>query len=1083
MPAKAKSKPGDVTKVRKPTVRWEYVDLEGRHLPAMSKIPKFFRDIMADHLGWTTDPAKPNLRRLRVDPDDPLGEYWLEPGVESPLCKQCGLAAMGCANPYLKFVGSKNPLVTVVVESPSAKDDELGRFMTKGTAAFVADQIHMLVKKGALGGVTLGDIRFASMTRCRPIKTEKMINWKTKGRWCRYFLLQDLLMYPPRLIMPVGSVALGLLCHKSNANDWAGKVLRWRGWPDDWLTEPKFMKPRIHPASNPKEPESARMVTGHPFMGPPPPPDFDVPIVALQLPVMAFQSNNELTKDRWFDALQLGLKIAVEGMEKRVYDFPWYEITSDERRIEHKLQWLIEHPGTSVCYDTETTGLKPWLKKETIVFHMFRWIDGDGNPQSVGFPWDWAESPVGKALRKRLRPLIVKALSASRLMGHNLTFDMQFVAASLELNRVETNALCDAMHWDTWHMAYTISQTRNTLSLDAVAYNYVPDMAGYEEDMSLLIKLEKESLDPGAGKGGHYANCPREKWESHLKPYVMGDVEVCYRAQGVLQNKLDRLKSYAIPLARPGHPGEFRLYQTPSRAWVYDNVMAPANRLLTKMMSRGMYVDPEELKRQEVSIPALIKEKRGKIREDNITLRNWCDLKEMTVPDWELDLENSGLLKEMLFDRDGLNLPIQRLTKQGRKLLGETVEEWEEKARAGRLTRDDLYAYAAVDKFTLNKLAVDHAELRPLQEYRKLFKVYSTYIRPLRNIMTAGLDKKPRTALPHLCPDSCIHASFMQTGTRGGRLSCRDPNLQQLPSDSTIKRMFVSRFGKRGCLYGSDLSQIELRLLAAACGDASMCKAYFDGLDLHSLTTSRIFKRDYEEFSKAHMEKLQKDGRGDEAKKLDLQRRIGKTCNFLTGYGGGAFGLQTTLANSQVYLPIEECEDILEKFFAGYPALKEMLGHYKDFIMENARAVSIFGRVRVFEDVLGDDDEAISKALRAGCNHLIQATASDMMLTCLVVIEQLMADAGLESMLVSTVHDSLLIDTVKDELPQVHEIVDGVLQNIPQVMEMAFGDAFDLSWMIVPFGGDSEVGFNYLNMVKISEENPDWTKLLEKAKK
>ena len=146
--------------------------------------------------------------------------------------------------------------------------------------------------------------------------------------------------------------------------------------------------------------------------------------------------------------------------------------------------------------------------------------------------------------------------------------------------------------------------------------------------------------------------------------------------------------------------------------------------------------------------------------------------------------------------------------------------------------------------------------------------------------------------------------------------------------------------------------------------------------------------------------------------------------------------------------------------------------------MDTHVAVSLFGRVRVFEEVRGDDEEAKAKALRAGCNHLIQSTASDMMLTALIVIESMMRSEGLESILVSTVHDSLVIDSVRDELPVVHGIVTDVLNNFPTVFKAMFGADYDTSWMIVPFTGDCEVGSDYLSVKKIPGKNIDWDKLL-----
>jgi DNA polymerase I-like protein with 3'-5' exonuclease and polymerase domains len=116
--------------------------------------------------------------------------------------------------------------------------------------------------------------------------------------------------------------------------------------------------------------------------------------------------------------------------------------------------------------------------------------------------------------------------------------------------------------------------------------------------------------------------------------------------------------------------------------------------------------------------------------------------------------------------------------------------------------------------------------------------------------------------------------------------------------------------------------------------------------------------------------------------------------------------------------------------------------------------------------------------LRAGYNHLIQSTASDMMLIALIAIENLMREASLESILVSTVHDSLLIDAIQEELPQIHEIVTMVLNNFDKVLPAYFGDGYDTSWMIVPFTGDCEVGLNYLDAKQVPKTNIDWDKLL-----
>ena len=1464
----------------------------------------------------------------QYDPDLPEPAGAISPGVESPVCKQCGLFEHDARHPFMAYSGPDRPLITVIFDGVTRAEDIVGELGTEGSPAV----IRRIIKEASEEtGVSVEDIRWVPMTRCTNW-LKKVVNLKTHGNWCRHHVIDDLRRHPPVLVMPVGTAALGLLSHKSNAQEWSGRLLTYRGWPDDWLTNPKYALPRPDPRVE------GRTVTGHPLFGPVP--KTRIPMVPVQAPRLIFFAQNPVVYTRWSKSIVNAVRMAKEGVKALNYTRDYYHWTANVDSVEFALNEILQHPGLLVSYDTETTGLRPWAPDAAIVSMMFRWEDpATGKPRTVGFPWDYGPTPQYPDYElspmrphlERLKPLIWKVLTQSTLIGHNLTFDMLYTFATWwrehlvgwddpALNAWRDRrlvALANASKFDTWHMAFAWQQKRGSLGLDALAYDWVPELAGYEEDMTLLINLHYDRMHPGANKGGHYLNCPVSQHKDYVVPYVMGDVEVCYRARAKILNKLETSDIYEFPLAHPDRPGKFRFFAPPSRHWVYHKIMSPASRVLMKMMARGLYIDEQALIEMETNMPKKIKQLREELSGVDPRIQAWCEQQAATetAPDggkWVLDLENKGQLKDLLFKT--LDLPVARLTKQGRKQLGEDIVAI--KAKMSKAIADEkpdladkpvelakavelqLREVAAVDKFTLNKLLVDHEFLRPLQDYRKLFKLYSTYVRPLRNLFSEGLDKKQRVADPHLCFDQCIHASFLMTGTRGGRLcvagdtqlevkvdgilkvveisglwrynsqhvtvkthngrwqrikclyfkgyermfeaitesggtikataehrvfsergwqslgvvagqklkllvdleshlgvgarrtefseacspkadelsadersdfeaccftklagvsafeggietpassatgrrtegqrewpedavsnvvegavgakggsrntdrahsegngdyavfsrteysgawvaeigqctgsdqnldgistktdgsgmsgvdggfydlfhgqgevfsqgvsgvhgfttagvvfeghvpdavyaleggqgghggnflvdesprvgvvsgvdfienssfsgvriqreqtsrfwvdgheyfdrsgrgvsygcskqseyegsraarlsgnalhnapssiqnvggddrntgrfeaviqwrsvgvqavwdievegdhsylaqglfhhnSCRNPNLQQLPRDGEVKQMFVSRFGERGCLYQGDLSQIELRLLAAACGDPTMVRAYFNEEDLHALTTSRIFNVPYEHFAKAHMEDLQSKGHVKEAKELDEKRSIGKTVNFLTGYGGGAFGLQNVLAMKGIYKKIEECEHIIEMFFDAYPALRDLLQRYKRFILDAHVAVSIFGRVRVFEEVRGDDEEAKAKALRAGCNHLIQATASDMMLIALFVIEDMMRVAGLESMVVSTVHDSLVIDCVRQELSEVHDIVMLVLNNFPDVFKVVFGQRYDTSWMIVPFTGDCDVGHEYFSMRKIPKKDIDWDKLL-----
>ena len=968
---------------------------------------------------------------------------------QSPICRKCGLDDCKSKRPYVDFKGPTRPLISVIVDSIAKKEDETGDMAVEGSANGLLRKTIIDIAK-EVGGIDVEkDIRWVATTRCANRTAEK-VNYATKSNWCRYFTVQDLIEHPPRLILPVGTTALGALCHKSSAQEWGGKLLTWRGWPDDWLTDGKY---------NPE---------GHPIFGPVPTEDKYIPMVPVQAPRLVYYTQNQYDIVRWRKHIRRALELAVNGVGAMNYDRPWFKLSEDPDEIIRVLNAIPD--GTRVTYDTETTGLFPFLAGAKVVFMMFRWVQ-DGTPMAIAFPWDFAESPLLAHLA-RLRPVVLATMYRIKLTGHNLGFDVIYTFATNEGCNLEK--LTASMDGDTRHMIYAYRQSNESLGLERVAYDWCPDMAGYEENFELLKQLLPDLLDPGAGQGGHYAKCPRDKWSTHLRPYVFGDVEVAAIADENLQAKLKTTKTYQIPLANPDKLGSFCKYTPIGRHLTYRKIMLPSQRVLTRMMARGMHVDRAELANQEDLFPKLIKEARSKLRVIDERVIAWADQQEATIQDWKLDLEDRSQLKSILFEV--LNLPVKRLTPVGQRIFGEDAD-------MNTVPRAEAIANAAIDKFTLNGLVAEFPALAPLQEYKKLYKAYTTYVRSMRNITTEGIDKKDRKKEAYLMADGRVHAIFNQCGTRSGRLSSSSPNLQQLPSGTIVKRMYASRFGLRGCIYQSDLSQIELRLLAAACGDPLMVKAYRDNIDLHSLTTSKIFKVPYESFEKTYMAELQKTGRDKEAKDLDKKRKIGKTVNFLTGYGGGAYGLQTTLAEAGVYLTLEECERIVEALFDTYPSLRTHIGLYKTFISNHGCAVSLTGRVRVFDEVFSDDNGIRNKALRSGYNHLIQSSASDMMGISMVAIEHIMRAENLESVLVSTVHDSLVIDAVQEELPRIHEICLGVLNNMPEVLETILGPTFDSSWLhVVPLAADSEVGANYCDAFKLSDQ-PDWDEVCKKLRK
>ena len=781
-----------------------------------AKVPKLDRDIIKYRVGFDLDAnGKRTVTRI-ADVARPLGDLDLQPSEPNPLCVACGMFTHNCGKPFLPYHGSAKPLITVVFDSVGTKEDTAGYISADGS---VAGLIRKMIDAYAdETGVTSEDCRFVALSRCAH-RMRKPIALKGKVDKCKIYAIQDFQAHPPRLIMPVGSVALGALCHKSNAQDWGGKMLTYRGWPDSWLTDPDFMKPRPVMVG-----EKEISVVGHPLFGPAPGAASHCLLFPIQHPRLIFMQQNELVTDAWKRQILKGLSLAKAGVPPLKYNLSHYALLYDRESVIESLQYIIDRPGMVVCYDTETTGLHPF-HGDRIVFMMFRFVDPESNePIAFGFPWDYAEPPASELLPHldELRPYVRQALSVSKLVGHNITFDMLFTFCDLVGYRNMAalgpdgqiredwresmrclNELADAARYDTWHMAYCRHQVRGSLGLEVLAYDYAPELAGYEEAMTLLIELNRDTMHPE--EGGHYARCPKELWETHFKPYVLGDVETCARSRDVLEAKMAQSKVYAIPVAHTTKRGFYRHFIPPPRDWLYEKIMSPAARVLIKMMGRGMSIDPVVLDKLEREMPTGIKATIAKMaevkNEQGASVKAYIDeMKATEGQDWELDLEKKEHLRDVLFGV--LGLPIQRLTKTGRKLYGEEAADWDDNIRTVKLREDknceaqldqivnaELLKYAALDKFTLNKLAVDHKEVRPLQDYRKIYKLYNTYVRPLRNFFSAGLDKKQRTKTPHLCGawvmsdplataeishwDAAtwlIHAGFMLTGTRGGRL-------------------------------------------------------------------------------------------------------------------------------------------------------------------------------------------------------------------------------------------------------------------------------------------------------------------------
>ncbi|MDR3178177.1 MAG: DNA polymerase I [Campylobacteraceae bacterium] len=309
----------------------------------------------------------------------------------------------------------------------------------------------------------------------------------------------------------------------------------------------------------------------------------------------------------------------------------------------------------------------------------------------------------------------------------------------------------------------------------------------------------------------------------------------------------------------------------------------------------------------------------------------------------------------------------------------------------------------STEENVLSELINEHPVIEKLLEYRELFKLKSTYIEPLLKL---GLSDK----------NSRIHTSFLQTGTSTGRLSSKEPNLQNIPVRTElgkeVRTAFVAKEGFK--LVGIDYSQIELRLLAHFSLDKALVDAFMDDKDIHSETALKLF--------------------GENAKNM---RSVAKSINFGLLYGMGARKLAQTIGVSQ-----DEAKGYIESYFASFPTVKTYLASIEDGARKEGFIRTILGRKRNF-DFAAASAFQIANYNREAINAVFQGSAADLIKLAMLKIKN--SILGDDAKLLLQIHDELIFE-VKDEKAldfskQASEIMENIYKlNVPLKTTISIGD-------------------------------------------
>ena len=309
----------------------------------------------------------------------------------------------------------------------------------------------------------------------------------------------------------------------------------------------------------------------------------------------------------------------------------------------------------------------------------------------------------------------------------------------------------------------------------------------------------------------------------------------------------------------------------------------------------------------------------------------------------------------------------------------------------------------------LEELEDAHPVIPLILKYRQQQKLLSTYVDGFRPL----IDKKTRL----------IHTVFNQAVTSTGRLSSKEPNLQNIPvreeEGRELRKFFIARSESR-VLVGADYSQIELRLLAHFSGCEPLIDAFNDNVDVHSLTASQVF--------------------GVEVDKVtDEQRRSAKAVNFGIIYGISDFGLAKNLKISP-----KVAGEYIKKYFEMYPSVREYMLNNVEFARNNGYAVTYFGRRRIIPEIKSPNYVIRSFGERAAMNMPLQGTAADIIKVAMINVYNRLKKEVPDAKLILQVHDELIVDTEQQSEQLVCSILTEEMQNavklsVPLTVNVASG--------------------------------------------
>ncbi len=376
---------------------------------------------------------------------------------------------------------------------------------------------------------------------------------------------------------------------------------------------------------------------------------------------------------------------------------------------------------------------------------------------------------------------------------------------------------------------------------------------------------------------------------------------------------------------------------------VFYEIELPLVKVLASMEAEGFRIDPEALSTY------------GKMLKEHI----------------------SSLEKEII------DLAGHEFNVNSPKQLGTVLFE-EMKIPAGKKTSKGYSTGAEI----LEKLAPDYPIVAKILEYRSYAKLNSTYVEGL---------------LPLVAKDGKIHPHFQQTVTATGRISCTEPNLQNIPIRTelgrNLRKVFTASSSDR-ILIGADYSQIELRVLASLSGDKTLINAFKEGHDIHRETASKVFKVPMEEVT-------------------PIQRSNAKAVNFGVIYGMSQWGLSEELTISR-----KEAEKYISDYFKEFKDVKDFLDRCVSTCKATGEIRTYYGRRRMVPEISASQFMVRQLGERLAMNTPVQGTAADIIKIAMNKVYERLSKEAPEAKLILQIHDELIIDAPVNSREKVSRILE-----------------------------------------------------------